>query len=210
MPRNYSQITVLLAIAATMLFASSCGILNSANQATSENSGNAVPVVVSPVPADPNIDPGTLNQDDPTGYWTDERMQNATPFPIPIADEPITSFRGTLVGDNATIGAIIARLEWENSIQGFALSTTEAPFGITINQGEICEGDTCRMVDADAESNRLNAATILALVDNAEWVEIHSPIHPCPAPPTVCNFEYRYQRADLADEITAIQGSWNN
>jgi len=132
--------------------------------------------------------------------------------------ESISSYQGTLVGDNSAVGAIIDRLEWENSITEFSLSTAEPPYGITIQQGSVCASGICNFVDANAESNRENSATLLALIDNADWVQIYSPIHPCPHPSYVagensepqCHFDYRFERADLADQIAAIQSSWNN
>jgi len=137
---------------------------------------------------------------------------------VSSSEESIARYRGTLVGDNSAVGAIISGLDWENSITDFALSTDEQPYGITINQSEICDGSVCHLVDADSESNRMNAATILALVDNAEWVQIYSPVHPCPSPPQVegettgpqCHFEYRFERRELANQITDIQNSWNH
>jgi len=76
--RNHKEV---LAISASVISLFSFG--GCVNSSVSENSNNAVPVIVSPTPADPNIDPDILNQDDLTGYWTDERMQNAIPFPMP-------------------------------------------------------------------------------------------------------------------------------
>jgi len=143
----------------------------------------------------------------------------SNPKPTTTGGGDVASFQGTLVSDNSSVGAIINHLEWENGIENFALSTAETPYGITINQGDgYCEGGVCRMVDANADSNRTNAATMLALIANADWVEIHTPVHPCPQSVYVeeenqepnCVFEYRFERAELADQIALIRNSWGS
>jgi len=113
---------------------------------------------------------------------------------------------------------IISGLTWENAIASFSLATGEPPsYGVTINQKELCEDSVCHSVDADAESNRENAVAILALVDYVDWVQINSPIHPCPTPQpdsapeateSGCVFEHRFQRSELEAEIAALQDSW--
>jgi len=122
--------------------------------------------------------------------------------------------RGTYVGDNSAVGAIINHLDslqlWENSIDNFALSTSAAPFGIVINQsGMETEPNSWQVMSPDAPSNIQNAAFIMALVENADWVEFHIPVHPCPAPPTVCLFDYRVNRSDIENKLNAPLSSFN-
>jgi len=46
---------------------------------SNSNTGFSVP----PTPADGSIQPFDLPLDDPTGYWTLERMKSAVPAPLP-------------------------------------------------------------------------------------------------------------------------------
>jgi hypothetical protein len=120
----------------------------------------------------------------------------------PTATDFFSLHRGTLVGDNSAVGTIINHLEWENTIDGFALSTSEQPYGITINQGEVAQSDgSYRIMSPDIPTNIRNGAYILALVENADWFEFKIPVHPCPAPPTVCLYEYRVTRSDIEEQL---------
>ena len=122
--------------------------------------------------------------------------------PAQAATDFFSTHRGTLVGDNSAVGAIINHLDWENPIDSFALTTSERPYGITINQGDTAQADgSHRIMPPDTPSNIRNGAYILALVENADWVEFKIPIHPCPAPPTVCLYEYRVTRNDIENQL---------
>jgi beta-lactamase regulating signal transducer with metallopeptidase domain len=91
------------------------------------------------------------------------------------------------VGDNSKVGGILGELSMPESLTygGFSLHTSEMPYGVTIyftTQDDVylkMLGDDAATIGDDAVSMsfKRNAALLLSLVDNAEWVryQITSP-----------------------------------
>ena len=109
--------------------------------------------------------------------------------------------KDTKVGNNSGVRAIIDHLDWENIVDKISLSTRAKPYGITINftahGTKNADGSgSFQSFPLNSPATIANAGYILALVENADWVEMTIPPHPCP-PWFHCSFTNRVERSEL-------------
>ncbi|RIW34620.1 DUF4825 domain-containing protein [Bacillus salacetis] len=89
----------------------------------------------------------------------------------PNLTEDLFQYKDSYVGDSGAVGNITRTLTKPDAEQldGLELKTTEEPYGIQLNYAplEINEGS----VTDYEELSLYNAGIILALIDNADWVQ---------------------------------------
>lgn len=87
-------------------------------------------------------------------------------------------YKGSYVGDNSSVGNVIAKLPANEYNAGFSLETTKQPYGITINykaNPSLGEEDYNKFWSGKKINEFLekNAVVLLSLIQNADVVEFN-------------------------------------
>lgn len=106
----------------------------------------------------------------------------------------LIKYKDSYVGDNSSVGNIIAKLPGNEYNAGFSLQTDKEPYGITINYKakENLGEDNYNKFWSDKKVNEFlekNAVVLLALVQNAEVIEFNVE--------NIGEISYKYDRKSL-------------
>nr|WP_295971282.1 DUF4825 domain-containing protein [uncultured Bacillus sp.] len=82
----------------------------------------------------------------------------------------VFQYKGTLVGDNSSVGAIIKEIPFNEYFKEFSLQTKKEPYGIIVKYD--IDQESPELNDENMKELALcNSTYLFALVQNAEWVQ---------------------------------------
>ncbi|MGG7621234.1 DUF4825 domain-containing protein [Bacillus coreaensis] len=84
------------------------------------------------------------------------------------ASEDIFQFKDSFVGDNSAVGNIVNQLPGAEHLKHYELKTDVEPYGITLNYNGLNSEQEYQ------ETVIYNATFLIALVQNVDWITVHS------------------------------------